>query len=169
MNIIVKSCVFHSLGVVVWFFNFLCSCKSDTESHIPCLIQKPYKVISFLYVGEERRASPSLAGEDRPKFPSLRGQVHLSIVHLSRSRDSPPDLLGFRGWRDYHRQSNSHWNVGIFKNNASQDPVLPQDTGCFSAALEEVGIFSACPVEVFFDQVLGSCGFLLQSLELHQL
>lgn len=113
-------------------------------------------------MGEGRRASP-FPGYEGP-LPQRTHSFHYreqgAATAPQNSWDSEVEIL--------YRHSNNHWNLGIFKNNTCLDYVLSQDSGFFSTMLKEEGTRSSSLAEVSLGQILGTCGFLVPPLELHQ-
>ena len=72
------------------------------------------------------------------------------------------------GWRSTPRQSSSHRNVAVFKIPLARTTVCPGEWLPFYT-LEEEETFSASLAEVSWDQIFGTCSFLVQSLERRQL
>lgn len=90
------------------------------------------------------------------------------MVNLGKKQRQPLRTPGLAAEGAFTRPSSTLGNLGVFKNNPSRDHFLTQDSGYLSTALEEEGTCSDLLTEDSFDQLLGTCSFLVQTLELHQ-
>ena len=151
-------------------FVAFCRHVSETQCLIFLLESKTLLGRQLIVCGRREKGQPLpwLVGT-LPSPPN--SEDHFISVSFSSSRSrrvAPVVLLGFKGWRYFHRQSNNHWNVSVFKT------ALPRTNSCHRQGLpfyilEEQRTFSASLVEVSFERILGTCSFLVKSLELHQL
>lgn len=54
------------------------------------------------------------------------------MVHVGQEQRQHPELLAFRGWRYFHRQSNNHWNAGVFKMARASTTPCPGTVAAFA-------------------------------------